>query len=76
MDVFRYWIGASPQVPTEQVEDLNKLHEAFWTLDKHASVEQYGVVGGMILLKVETEKELTLDFEMPPTVIAFERRRH
>lgn len=75
MEVFRYWIGASPEAPMEQAKDVDQLHEAFRTRDRHATVEQYGILGGMVLLKVETETEVTLDFRMPATVVAFEHRR-
>jgi hypothetical protein len=74
MDIFRYWIGASPEAPAEQAQDVDILHKAFRSLDREATVEQYGILGGMILLKVETEAELALDFRMPGTVIAFEHR--
>lgn len=75
MEVLRYWIGASPDAPLKQAQDLETLHEAFQILDPHATVEQYGFLGSMILLKVETETELALDFRMPSTVVAFEHRR-
>jgi len=75
MEVFRYWIGASPEAPVEQARDLDALHEAFRGLDREAVVEQYGGLGGMILLKIETRRGLALDFHMPGTVIAFEHRR-
>lgn len=52
MDVFRYWIGASPEAPMEQAKDVDKLQEAFRVRDRDAAVEQYGIVGGMILLRV------------------------
>lgn len=74
MEVFRYWIGASPEAPLEQAQAVDTLHQVFRTLDRDAAVEQYGMVGGMILLKVETDAELALDFRMPRTVIAFEHR--
>jgi hypothetical protein len=75
MEVFRYWIGASPEAPQRQVQDVAALHEEFRKLDRDAAVEQYGIPGGMILLKVESESELALDFRMPATVVAFEHRR-
>lgn len=75
MEVFRYWIGASPEAPLEQAKDLGRLHDAFHSLDGGANVEQYGILGGMILLKVETEAQIALEFAMPETVVAFEHRR-
>jgi hypothetical protein len=74
MEVFRYWIGASPEAPFDQARDLDKLHDTFHALDGRASVEQYGILGGMILLQVETEAQMELAFEMPATVVAFEHR--
>jgi hypothetical protein len=76
MEVFRYWIGASPEAPQEQAKDLDSLHKAFQALDQDADVVQYGILGGMILLKVETRREVALDFGMPATVVAFEHRRY
>jgi hypothetical protein len=75
MEVFRYWIGASPEAPMEQAKDVDRLHAAFRNLDSPVTVEQYGILGGMILLKVEAETEIALDFHMPATVVAFEHRR-
>lgn len=74
MEVFRYWIGASPEAPIRQEQDLETLHEAFRMLGDQAKVEQYGYLGSMILLTVETDTKLTLDFHMPATVVAFEHR--
>ncbi|MGI4796566.1 MAG: hypothetical protein ACRYG8_21395 [Janthinobacterium lividum] len=74
MEIFRYWIGASPEAPIAQRQDVERLHEVFRDLDRNAVVEQYGTLGSMILLKVETLEELALDFRMPDTVIAFEHR--
>lgn len=74
MEVLRYWIGASPEEPAAQVQDLAKLHKVFSAFGTSAAVEQYGSVGSMILLKVESEDQLILDFVMPNTVVAFEYR--
>jgi hypothetical protein len=76
MEVFRYWIGASPEAPREQEKDLATLHAAFRTLDSEADVEEYGMLGSMILLKVETPVQVALDFAIPGTVVAFEHRRY
>jgi hypothetical protein len=75
MEVFRYWIGASPEAPMEQAKDVDRLHDAFRELGGQVTVEQFGILGGMILLKVETQEEIALDFRMPATVVAFEHRR-
>ncbi|MGI4746790.1 MAG: hypothetical protein ACRYGI_10285 [Janthinobacterium lividum] len=75
MEVFRYWIGASPEAPLQQIQDVDTLYKAFSTLDDEAVVEQFGTPGSMILLKVEIQQEVALDFTMPATVIAFEHRR-
>lgn len=74
MNVLRYWIGASPEAPGKQSEDLQTLYAAFAGLGDEVLVEQFGCLGSMILLKVESAHELTLDFQMPATVIAFEQR--
>ena len=75
MDILRYWIGASPERPTAQVQDLAKLHEIFDSFGSGAVVEQYGSAGSMILLKIESEQPLILDFTVPDTVVAFEYRQ-
>lgn len=75
MQILRYWVGASPDAPIAQEEDLLMLHDKFRHLDKNAVVEQYGTLGSMVLFKVETREDLALDFNMPSTVIAFEHRR-
>lgn len=74
MEILRYWIGASPEAPLKQAQDLETLHENFRMLGARAKVEQYGYLGSMILLTVETETQLTLDFQMPGTIVAFEHR--
>ena len=75
MEVFRYWIGASPEAPVEQIRDVDILRKTFRVLDQDAVVEQYGDVGGMVLLRVETQEPLSLDFQIPATVVAFEHRQ-
>jgi hypothetical protein len=75
MNVLRYWVGASPEAPLKQSEDLETLHAAFAGMGDEVLVEQFGFLGSMILLKVESACELTLDFQMPETVIAFECRQ-
>jgi len=75
MEVLRYWIGALPEAPHKQSEDLETLHAAFARLGDEVHVEQFGFLGSMILLKVESARELMLDFQVPATVIAFEHRR-
>lgn len=76
MEIFRYWVGASPEAPAVQHQDLELLHAVFRKLDRKAVIEQYGSLGSMILLKVETQEEIALEFEVPDTVVAFEHRRH
>jgi hypothetical protein len=74
MKVFRYWIGASPEAPLKQAQDLATLHERFQMLGEQVQVEQFGFLGSMVMLKVEAASELALDFDMPATVVAFEHR--
>jgi hypothetical protein len=74
MEVFRYWIGASPEAPLKQAQDLETLHEIFQMLGEQVQVEQFGFLGSMVMLKVEAATELALDFDMPATVVAFEHR--
>lgn len=74
MEVFRYWIGASPEAPLKQSQDLDTLRELFGLMGADVEVEQFGFLGSMILLKVESAAEITLDFQLPATVVAFEHR--
>ena len=74
MEVFRYWIGASPEAPLKQTQDLEFLHKIFQRLGERVQVEQFGFLGSMVMLKVEAETELALDFDIPATVVAFEHR--